>query len=308
MTSNVPQLLASADYAIPLYSVAPTIEPSPFVIHLVVRPMAVPSRSIPANLFDHIQYTGFGDWLTMHLGPLGLCQVNLASKRAWIILASELADRPELVSRYLLNTILTNFLIASGYGFLHATGLLKGQKVLLLMAPHNAGKSTMALHLTLAGYSLLSDSMILIGRQGTTEQLYGFPVGRLKLRSDMIADFPQLEHLLETEPARGEIKYAIDLRNFDPGLVQESVVQPTRVCLCLLSRSDTTKSHLRPAKLHEVMNSVMANSLFYDTEEVWKQNLAFIRLLVEKAHYHHLEVGSAPTRLVTVVDALWTSI
>ena len=62
---------------------------------------------------------------------------------------------------------------------------------------------------------------------------------------------------------------------------------------------------MRPAALPEVMETVMANSLFYDVAEVWKQNLARIRPLVEWARCYHLELGRDPASLVATVGDLW---
>lgn len=312
LSSNLEELLLSADFALPLYSAAPKEDTAPFRVELIARPVlsgaerSGPAETgpLPKNLFDHILYSGHGGWLVMQLGAWGLCHVDLASKRALALLASELAERPALVSRYLLNTVLTNFLIASGYGFLHATGLLKGQRALLLMAPHNSGKSTTALRLALAGYTLLSDSMIFVGGRDSITRLYGFPVGRIKLRADMVDEFPQLKPLLEDEPVRGEVKHAADLRRLDPGLVQESAVKPSDICLCLLAQSGDSRTRIRPATLSEVIEKVMANSLFYDEVGVWEKNLARIRPLVERARCYHLEVGSDTTGLIAIVESL----
>lgn len=304
LTGNVQEMLHSADFAIPLYSTAPEKETPPFLVELVARSKPATSGALPENLFDHIQYSGHGDWLAMQLGDWGFCHVDLTSKRALAVLAAELARQPALVSRYLLNTILTNFLIASGYGFLHATGLLKGQRALLLMAPHNSGKSTTALRLTLAGYSLLSDSMIFVGGRDAALRLYGFPVGRIKLRADMVAEFPQLKPLLEEEPVRGELKQAADLRRLDPGLVHESAVEPSGICLCLLTRTDNAATSVRPAILPEVVETVIDNSLFYDEAAVWEKNLANIRSLVERARCYHLAAGTDSASLVATVNTL----
>lgn len=305
MLSNFQDVLASAGFAQPLYSIAPAIDAPPFIVQLIVRPVPVSPGPLPENLTDHIQYTGHAGWLAIHMGLWGHCQVDLAGKQALAVLAPELAGQPELVSRYLLNTVLTNFLIASGYGYLHATGLLKDRQVLLLLASHNSGKSTIALRLALAGYQLLSDSMIFVGHPSPPLRLYGFPVGRIKLRPDMVADFPQLESLLEVEPVRGEIKYAADLRQLDPTLVHEAVVEPSAVHLCLLTLGDEPTTRLRLASISEVIEKVMANSLFYDTARVWQQNLASIRPLVEQARCYHLQVGSDPAGLVATIDDLW---
>ena len=305
LVSNFQDVLASADFAQPLYSVAPQLDAPPFTIQLVVHPMPVSPGPLRENLANHIQYTGHDAWLAIQLGSWGHCQVDLASKQALAVLAPELAGQPAIVSRTLLNTIITNFLIASGYGFLHTTGLLRERQVLLLLARHNSGKSTIALRLALAGYQLLSDSMIFVDPQSPPLRLYGFPVGRVKLRPDMVADFPQLESLLEKEPVRGEIKYAADLRQLDPSLVHETAVEPSVVHLCLLARGDQPETYLKPASISEVMEKVMANSLYYDTAGVWQQNLASIRPLVEQARCTHLQAGNDPASLVSTIDNLW---
>ncbi len=305
IASNSARLLEVAGLAQPLYSTGPPSIKAPFSIHLIALPATDAPAALPGNLFDHIRYAGYGQIATLHLGPWGHCHIDLAAGRAVAFLAHQLAERPDLVGRYLLNTILTNFLIASGYGFLHATGLVKENKALLLMAPHNSGKSTSALRLVFAGYALLSDSMIFVDGGDDGLRLYGFPVGQFKLRGDMIRQFPQVAHLLEDQPIRGEVKHVADLRQLDPALVREQYLQPTEVALCLLSLSHEDASALRPAGEAAVHEAIMANSLFYDSAEVWRQNLAQIGRLLERARAFHLAVGHETLDLVKTVDSLW---
>jgi hypothetical protein len=305
LASNAEHLLGAADYAQPLYSTAPQTDKAPFAIDLIALPETAGDAPLPDNLFDHIRYAGFGQLATLQLGRWGHCHIDLAAGRATAFLAHKLAEQAELVCRYLLNTILTNFMIASGYGFLHATGLVKEQRALLLMAPHNSGKSTSALRLVFAGYALLSDSMIFVDGQADGLHLYGFPVGQFKLRSDMVDHFPQVTHLLAGQTVRGEIKQAADLRQLDPALVHERYLQPSEIVLCLLSLSHEDKSTLRPVGEQEVQEAIMANSLFYDSADVWQSNLAQIGRLLAVARTFHLAVGHDTAGLVNALDALW---
>jgi|SRR5579859_1671144 len=307
LAANQPGVLGAADFSAPLYSSAPPVDAPPLLIRLVVRPMPQPPGPLPENLFSHLQYTGGDDWLAIQLGAWGHCQVDLAAGRALAVLAPELAAEPEVVSRCLLNTLLNNLLTARGLSMLHATSLARdadGAQVLLLIAPHGTGKSTTALRLALAGYPLMSDSQVYVSARPDGLQLTGFPVGRVKLRRDMLADFPQLRALLAPEEVRGETKFTLDLRRVDPALVRETAVAPERVELCLLTRHNAAATTLRPATRAEVMDVLMQNSLHYDRADAWRPNVAGMERLVDMATWHQLVVGTDAESLLEVIAAL----
>jgi hypothetical protein len=241
----------------------------------------------------------------IRLGAWGHCHVDLARRESVVVLTPQLARRPDLVSRCLLNTVITNFFIASGYAMLHASCLYHQGRALLLMATHNSGKSTTALRLALAGYPLLSDSMVFLAPDRPRPQLLGFPVGRVKLRRDMVPAFPQVHALLAPEMVRGETKHSFDLRQFDPALVCEEVAVPNQIDLCLLARGSGRGTELSPASRQAVESSVMENSLFYDTWQVWRRNLKSIEQVLDAAQWHHLLIGTDPGRIVTAIGDLW---
>jgi hypothetical protein len=304
-SSNHQGVLKAVDHCLPLYSVAPARDDVSFDVQLVVQAGPVAPGPPPEDLFDHIQYTGDADWLVMGLGTWGRCYVDLTGGQARAVLMPPLAERPDLVSMCLLNTVLTNFFIAHGFAMLHASCLVRGERALLLMAPHNSGKSTTALRLAMAGYRLLSDSMIFLSTRQGEVQLLGFPVGKVKLRQDMLSAFPHLQPLLLPEHVRYEIKFSLDLRRFDPDLVYETAIRPSAIDLCLLERSGDAHSSLKPAERETVMEAIVANSLFYDTETVWRRNLALIGRLLERTRFHHLTIGRSSAGIVAAVAGLW---
>ena len=305
LASNQAGALAAADFSLPLYSITPPVEAPPLLIQFVVRPAPLPLDPLPDNLFSHIQYAGQGDWLALQLGAWGHCQVDLAAGRALAVLSPELAAQPEVVSRCLLNTLLNNLLTARGLSMLHATSLAQGDRVLLLIAPHGTGKSTSALRLALAGYPLMSDSQVYISTGPRGLLLTGFPVGRVKLRRDMLPDFPDLRALLTPEEVRGETKFTLELRRLDPALVRDTAVAPASAELCLLTRHAGAASSLRPATRAEVLDVAMLNSLHYDRAEAWRANVAGIEQLVDLARCHHLAVGTDAHSLLETVGGLW---
>ena len=145
--SNDESVLAAVDYSLPLYSTGEPVDKPPFEITVTVRESPLDVGEPPSNLFAINHYVGFEDWLSIQIGTWGNCHIDLKNGTAQVSLTPELAAHPEIVSRGLLNTIFNNLLTGAGFCMLHCTGLLKDDHLLLLMAPHNTGKSTTALRL-----------------------------------------------------------------------------------------------------------------------------------------------------------------
>lgn len=305
VTANDKSLLDAVDVSLPLYSTAPPVQEEPLQIHLVQRPAAGEPGPPPENLFAHIQYTGHDDWLAMHVGRWGLAYVDLAAGRATMVLAPSLARAPALVSRCVLDTILTNFMESRGFSMLHATGLVHGENLLLLLGPHNSGKSTTAMHLALGGYTFIADSMVYVAPGRGPLQIVGFPVGRARLRGDAMASFPELQAQFEREMRRDEVKFGLDLRRIAPVTVQrEAVTNPRSIDLCLLSRHERQATRLNPAARSDVMQAVVHNSSYWHTPAFWEQNLQRLQRLVDAARCHHLQIGTDAADIVRKVNQL----
>src|ERR1700752_1281735 len=229
--SNHEKVLDSATLAEEMYSTSDSHDESTWRVHLTVRstPQAAPP---PERLIDLIGYTGSGDWLSIDLLDWGNCFVDMKRGEAYAVLALSLAERPEQVCQVLINTILTNIITRHGYSMLHASALVKDDRLLLLQAPHGTGKSTTALRLLLNGYQLLSDSMVYIGEREGELWMGGFPVGRIKLRADMLPLFPALAAHAETEPVRNETKHRVELKRVNPALAYTQMIPIQRVEYC----------------------------------------------------------------------------
>ena len=73
-------------------------------------------------------------------------------------LAGRYAHSPQAVMTYVVRPILKGFLMPFyNLATVHAAGVSKGERTFLLAGAPAAGKSTIAIHLMLAGYDLLSD-------------------------------------------------------------------------------------------------------------------------------------------------------
>ena len=298
-------VLESAALAEQMYSTSDSQDGSIWRVHLTVHdPDPLPS-SPPERLIDLIHYAGAEDWLSIDLRQWGHCFVDMKRSEAFAVLSSSLAENPEQVCLVLINTILTNFITRHGYSMLHASALVKDGHILLLQAPHGTGKSTTALRLLLNGYQLLSDSMIYVGERAGRLWMGGFPVGRIKLRTDMLPLFPALARVAQVEPVRNETKHRVDLMRVDPALTRREMVQIRRVEFCLLERWDRVESKLEPLAEEELWPEIMVNSLHYDHAELWKENLGRIKRLIQQSNLHRLHIGTSETEIIKTVNQLW---
>ncbi|VAW41940.1 hypothetical protein MNBD_CHLOROFLEXI01-4826 [hydrothermal vent metagenome] len=299
--SNQLELLTAVTHLLPLYSQSTHKKRPLGIIQLVVQPSHHSLASVPENLMQQITYSGSDDWLMIRLGAWGQAHLDLTDKRATAVLDPQLAARPDLVAQCLLHTLVLNLIIAQGYGMLHASCLLRDDVALLLLAPHNTGKSTTALRLALAGYPLLTDSMVFADETG----LHGFPIGTIKLRADMVPHFPSCQPFLQTELVRSETKYRLDLRRMGTEFVQETAVQPKKVILCLLARHDMAESVVEDVTETAVTQAILHNSLYVDQPHIWQQNIANLRELLVGGTAVQLTIGTNPESLQEKVGKLF---
>ena len=205
--SNEAGLFTAVSLALNQYSQTSQTKSPLGTLQLIVQSMRQPPGPAPDDLMQQLTYSGSGDWLMMQLGGWGMAHLDLAKRRGTAVLDPQLAARPELVAQCVLHTLLLNLVIGHGYGMLHASCLVRDGVALLLLAPHNTGKSTTALRLALAGFRLLTDSMVFVDGDGF---LHGYPVGLAKLRGDMVDQFPTVRPFLQPEIVRQETKYRVD--------------------------------------------------------------------------------------------------
>lgn len=303
--SNEEGMLTAVSLALTQYSQTAQTKPPLGTLQLVVQPMRQPPGPAPDDLMQHITYSGSADWLMMQLGGWGAVHLDLARRLATVVLSPQLTARPELVAQCVLHTLLLNLVIGHGYGMLHASCLVRDGVALLLLAPHNTGKSTTALRLALAGFRLLTDSMVFVDGDGF---LHGYPVGLAKLRGDMVDQFPALRPFLQPEIVRQETKYRVDLRAVNPDFVWETAVRPQKIVLCLLSRHEQDETVVAEVGQAEVIQAILHNSLYVDQPQVWRQNVANLQgVLGGVGTAVGLKLGSQSEIMITVVKKLIVS-
>ena len=302
--SNREGVLEAASLAEQMYSTFAPQDKSAWHVHLTVHDANSKPAPPPERLIDLLHYAGAQDWLSIDLHEWGHCFVDMKRAEAHAILASTLAENPQQVCQVLLNTILNNFATRHGYSMLHASALVKDGQILVLQAPHGTGKSTTALRLLLNGYQLLSDSQIYLVERGNTLWMGGFPIGRIRLRADMLPLFSELATQAQTEAVRNETKHRVDLTRVDPSMARQEMIQVERVEFCLLERWDRSESRIEPLSEDQLWDEIMVNSLHYDTPELWNENLRRVHRLLERSTLHRLQIGTSETGILNAVNQL----
>ncbi|MBL8058407.1 MAG: hypothetical protein JNK29_17010 [Anaerolineales bacterium] len=267
--------------------------------HLTQVTAAGPAEPAPADWPERLRYAGTGEWISLSIGEWGHGVGRLADRQAFAVLAPALAAQPRLVSRYLIDHYVLNFLFRD-WAMLHASVLLDaaGRTLLALVGDHNTGKSTTALRLLRAGWRFLADGMLLFQPRGGGLACSGYPLGEVKLRDDVLAAFP------EYAGEREQRKTVVDLRAAHRERVVEAVVTPAALQLCFVQRGDGPRTALAPLAGEEARQAVAAYTVYWDEPQRLRANSRALEQLLETARCHTLRLGADPAGLLDTLETL----
>ena len=275
----------------------------PMRIQLVVR--REQTDPVPPDLPEQLVYAGVGRWVTLSAGAWGHGFANLDTQEALVFLSPALAADSRLVSRYFIDHYLLNFLLTE-WAMLHASCVLDParQRLVVMIAPHNSGKSTTALHLLRAGYHFLADGMALFRRKPRSDTFIvgGYPIGEVKLRDDVLALFP--DYTGEAVRVREQRKTVINLRVVHSGYLIETVMIPADIHLCLVERSGREQTRLEPLPPAQVWPRLIANTVYWDEPARLATNNEALRAWLQVAGLHSLELGTDVAGIVAALDLL----
>jgi hypothetical protein len=83
------------------------------------------------------------------------------------------------------------------------------------------------------------------------------------------------------------------------------MIRIRRVEYCLLERREGSESKIELLAEDELWPEIMVNSLHYDTQEMWNENLRRIELLLQHANLHRLRIGTSENEIIKTVNNLW---
>jgi len=258
---------------------------------------------IPDNLPEQLAYSGVGEWITLSAGAWGYAFAHLASREAVLILAPELAAETRLVSRYFIDHYLLNFILMD-WAMLHASCVLSPDKrrLILMIGPHNVGKSTTALRLLQAGYIFLADGMALLRPFQQGFIVGGYPMGEVKLRDDVLVAFP--EYTGQSVQVREDRKTVVDLRQVHPDHLVETCVYPEAICLCFVERANDARTQVSSLPAAEADRRLAAHTVFWNETSKLADNSTTLQSLIRVARLYRLVIGSDVNNIISTLDTI----
>lgn len=302
ITANRPEPLETAiRLSAERFSEAGRLEGQVIRLQLVVDDRT--SGPAPYDLPDRLRYQGVGEWISLSAGEWGHGFANLAMGEAVIFLSPALAEKPRLVSRYFIDHYLLNFVLTR-WAMLHASCVLDPhrKRLILMIAPHNTGKSTTALHLLRAGYHLLADGMALFRQEGPAFVAGGYPIGEVKLRDDVLARFPEYGGF--PVRVREHRKTVVCLRTTHPDRIIETVIVPSSVQLCFVERGKPAQTDVIPLSPDEAWTGIMANTVYWDEPARLAPHTGPLQALLRIARVYRLKIGSDPAGIIAAIGGL----
>ncbi len=303
ITANHESGLAAARLAAPRYCSSEPAGEATLRLQIVVRPSG--PGAPPDDWPRRLTYAGLGPWITLSAGEWGYGFGNLDQRTALMFLAPDLAAQAQLISRYFIDHYLLNFLFAD-WAMIHASGVVApaGQALVLFVGAHNVGKSTAALRLMRAGYQFLADGMALVQSRAGRLNVSGYPIGEVKLRDDVLAQFPEYDG--EPVSVREHRKRVINLRDSaeHSSQIVKAVIAPPTIHLLFTRRGSGSNTSLTACPPETGRDWLAAHTVFWDEPARLEHNAQVLSQLLASAHLHLLTLGSDPLGLISAMETL----
>ena len=229
------------------------------------------------------RFTLRGPGVVAFLRPAAGLARALVSPTAW-----EAEDGPPEVDLNLVYLSLMILLRHRGIHSMHAAGLVRSDKGLLVVATAGAGKSTLALALLEAGWKALSDDSVVLRPMGDG-------VEALALRRDLYLEppalegFPGLTERWQDPPLGASSKRWLALEAAFPG----QSVERCKPRWVLFPRAvDRAVSELRPLPSHHALGKLIGQSFLVFLEPTRASaQIEALRRLVQQSRCYELLTG-----------------
>jgi hypothetical protein len=245
--SNSPAVIAAASRAFAPWGRLPAalVEPGPpLAVDIIVHPVS--AADPPVGQAERFVYRAHGGTLIAAAGG-SLLTARLEQGSALAFVTPELAaDEPALRSSVIegLGLLLANERDRTP---VHAAGVVRDRRAVLLLGPSGAGKSTLCYACVREGFALLAEDTVCVSLARGL-RIWGHP-GLIHLAPDAPRLFPELARLEPRTRANGKRKLAVDPAAFGA----EPATHAERVIVCVIERGHAQASRITPLSAPEAV-------------------------------------------------------
>ena len=184
-----------------------------------------------------------------------VCDPRSGLTRIWVDNRS--ATDLWLLSHPILTLPLLETLKRRGLYSLHAAGLSRSGRGLIIVGASGSGKTTLSLALTRAGFDFLSDDMLFVSTRDERLRLHAFP-DEVDVTETTLAFFPELRQLLSQRRPPGWRKWSFRAESFYDAQIAWSA-HPAALVFPRIS--DAEASRLEPMAAEEALLEMLPNIL-----------------------------------------------
>ena len=257
-----------------------------------VRPVYDPERG--EVLYDDdtdLLYLAYGDRIRVVCDPIrGRTRVSVVQPSA--------ADQ-WLLSHPMIGFPLIETLKRHGLYSVHAAGLTRNTRGLLVAGGSGSGKTTLAVALARAGFGFLGDDMLFLSTQGGDLTVRSFP-DEVDVTDSTAAFFPELWPLLDCPPRPGWPKRSF---RFDSVYGRSPVAACVPAGVVFPRVAHVERSSLEPMPSHEALLELAPNVLLTESRACQEHLDALARLTAETPCYR-LATGNDFDALPALLGAL----
>jgi hypothetical protein len=183
------------------------------------------------------------------------------------------ADR-WLLSHPVLTLPLLETLKRRGLYSLHAAGLSRAGRALLVAGSSGAGKTTLTIALARAGFDFLSDDMLFLSTQTCRLRVHAFP-DEVDVTDTTAQFFPELRPLLSRPRQPGWPKWSFRIET----VYGTNIAWTCEPAALVFPRiADTAASHLEPMRSNEALLELLPNVLLTEPRACQAHLAALARL------------------------------
>jgi hypothetical protein len=232
--------------------------------------------------------------LLVRAGSTGTAVCEPRARRASITVDPEAPDALWAATRPLLTLTLAELLKRQGLYLLHAAGVARGGRAILLPGTTGAGKSTLAVALGRVGFGLLGDDTVFLERNGGLNAL-GFP-DEIDLDESSLAQLEGLAGRVSRLP--GSRKWQV--RPEDAGCEVEREATPVALVFPSVGSGAV---ELTPLGRDEALLELLPNVLLTERDST-QGHLDTLSELAAAVPSFRVRLGSQPGEAVAVVKGL----